>query len=66
LIVPCGIDGVTMTSIERQLTELGRPAPSMREVEDACARAFGTSFGLSLKEVGSDDPIFVSNPISTG
>lgn len=44
LIVPCGIDGVHMTSVER---ELGR-AVSMEEVEGAVARAFGEVFGLGL------------------
>lgn len=55
-IVPCGIDGVTMTSIEKELSERGKSAPSMRDVEDACARAFGNLFNLSVTEVASDDP----------
>jgi lipoyl(octanoyl) transferase len=45
LIVPCGITGVTMTSIER---ETGRPAP-MADVEGAAARAFGAVFGLAVE-----------------
>lgn len=45
LIVPCGIPGVTMTSIER---ETGRPAP-MSGVEGAVADAFGRVFGLSVE-----------------
>jgi lipoyl(octanoyl) transferase len=42
LIVPCGISGVTMTSIER---ETGRQAP-MDGVREAIARAFGSVFQL--------------------
>lgn len=50
LIVPCGISGVTMTSIER---ETGRQAP-MEGVEQAVSRAFGDVFGLGL-EVSSPE-----------
>jgi lipoyl(octanoyl) transferase len=65
-IVPCGIDGVTMTSIEKELASRDEPvAPTMSEVEDACARAFGTSFTLSVKEVSSDNSIFAGNPVPT-
>lgn len=42
LIVPCGIAGVTMTSIER---ETGRQAP-MAGVREAVANGFATVFGL--------------------
>ena len=42
LIVPCGIAGVDMTSMSR---ELAAPA-AMPEVEDAAARGFGTVFSL--------------------
>src|SRR5512146_879110 len=45
LMVPCGIDAVTMTSIAR---ETGRPAP-MSGVEGAVADAFGRVFGLSVE-----------------
>jgi hypothetical protein len=42
LIVPCGIQGVDMTSVSR---ELGAPV-EMARVEDAVARAFGRVFDL--------------------
>lgn len=42
LIVPCGIEGVVMTSIAR---ETGRE-PSLDEVGDAAGEAFGEVFGL--------------------
>lgn len=45
LIVPCGISGVTMTSIER---ETGRPTP-MPDVERSVARAFGGVFDLAVE-----------------
>ncbi len=45
LIVPCGISGVTMTSIER---ETGRLAP-MAGVERAVADSFGRVFELSVE-----------------
>jgi lipoate-protein ligase B len=46
-IVPCGIDGVTMTSIEKEI-ELkgGSSAPSLDEVSDVTASAFGRAFDL--------------------
>lgn len=46
LIVPCGITGVTMTSIER---ETGRQV-ALEQAGDVIARAFAAVFGLSLKE----------------
>ncbi len=48
LIVPCGISGVTMTSIER---ETGSPAP-MEGVERAVAGAFGRVFDLAVESRG--------------
>ena len=47
LIVPCGIAGVDMTSMAR---ELGAPV-AMREAEDAAVRGFATVFGLEPREV---------------
>ena len=44
LIVPCGISGVTMTSVDR---ETGRTVP-MPAVEQAVADAFGRVFSLSV------------------
>ena len=49
LIVPCGIESVTMTSIARELAGDG---PSMREVEDVVTRAFGDVFELTPRDVG--------------
>jgi lipoyl(octanoyl) transferase len=50
LIVPCGIAGVTMTSVER---ELGRPCDS-RIVEEQLARAFGGVFDLEPVRPGEN------------
>ena len=47
LIVPCGIAGVDMTSMSR---ELAAPVV-MRDAEDAAARAFGAVFSLEPVEV---------------
>lgn len=46
LIVPCGIAGVDMTSMSR---ELGVPV-AMHDAEDAAARAFGSVFALEPRE----------------
>ena len=43
LIVPCGLAGVTMTSIER---ELGVAAPSLSVVADTVAASFGSVFAM--------------------
>jgi len=43
LIVPCGIDGVVMTSIQR---EMGEALPAMPDVEKTVAAAFGEVFSL--------------------
>ena len=53
LIVPCGIEAVTMTSMAR---ELGGAEPPMREVEDAVVRAFAELFQLSPRDVGPLTP----------
>lgn len=44
LMVPCGLAGVTMTSVA---TELGESAPALREVEETVVTAFGTVFALT-------------------
>jgi lipoate-protein ligase B len=49
LMVPCGIEAVTMTSVAR---ELGGKAPAMARVEEVVAQAFGGVFGLDLREAG--------------
>lgn len=55
LIVPCGIDGVVMTSVERELSP--KPA-AMQSVEKAVATAFGEVFDLT--------PVLVNAPATTG
>jgi lipoate-protein ligase B len=56
-IVPCGIDGVTMTSIEKELEKKGEAnVPSFDEVSDAAAAAFGEAFSLAPVELSPDDP----------
>jgi lipoate-protein ligase B len=45
LIVPCGLAGVTMTSVDR---ELGSTAPSLSAVAATVAESFGTVFALTL------------------
>jgi lipoyl(octanoyl) transferase len=52
LMVPCGIDAVTMTSVER---ELGRGV-DMATVEDAVIRRFGDVFDLAPKSLILSDP----------
>ena len=47
LIVPCGIQSVTMTSVAE---ELGRPV-SVAEVSSVVASAFSATFGLTEREV---------------
>src|SRR5919202_1130245 len=47
LIVPCGIDGVVMTSMERELDT----SIDMAAMEDAVARAFGSLFSLTPQPV---------------
>jgi lipoate-protein ligase B len=67
LIVPCGIEAVTMTSIAR---EVGGDVPSMREVEDVVSRAFGDVFELVPREVGAltppPQPVTGRDPGSSG
>ncbi len=56
-IVPCGIDGVTMTSIDKELTARGNTAtPTLNAVESVCAEAFGDVFALTPTEILADDP----------
>jgi lipoate-protein ligase B len=49
LIVPCGIQSVTMTSMERELA--GAPAPSVGQVGRVVATAFGDVFDLVPRDV---------------
>ena len=48
LIVPCGIAGVDMTSVKREVEDA---AVSVAGVADSVARAFGTVFGLVPRQV---------------
>lgn len=49
-IVPCGIVGVEMTSIEKETAA----SPALDEVSGFAAQEFGTLFGLSCVDVPSD------------
>jgi lipoyl(octanoyl) transferase len=51
LIVPCGIQAVTMTSVERELA--GAEAPSLNEMAGVVANAFGEVFGLEPHAIGA-------------
>jgi lipoate-protein ligase B len=48
LIIPCGIDGVTMTSIEREVNfrDSQSPQPTVQATSEITARVFGELFGL--------------------
>jgi lipoyl(octanoyl) transferase len=64
LIVPCGISGVTMTSVAR---ELNMGSVDMRAVGDAVVRAFGRTFGLLPRaidglDVGLDTAAAIATP----
>jgi lipoyl(octanoyl) transferase len=56
LIIPCGIDGVTMTSIEREIDHLDSqlPQPTVEAAAEIVARAFGNLFGLEPVAVNAD------------
>lgn len=60
LIVPCGIQAVTMTSISK---ELGRPV-SVAEASSVVASAFAATFGLMEREVArfASPEFVISNP----
>jgi lipoate-protein ligase B len=51
LMVPCGIDGVVMTSMAK---ELASNAVSMGAVENAVIRAFGKVFSLAPRRMAAD------------
>lgn len=48
--VPCGIDGVTMTTVARECMRRGLPIPSIATVETAVAQAFAEVFSLTVVE----------------
>ena len=58
LMVPCGIEAVTMTSIAR---ELGPAAPGIEVVRRSVSQAFGRVFDLVQRDV---EPGFVSGLIA--
>jgi len=49
LIIPCGIDGVTMTSIEREIDhqDSQSPLPTVEAASEIAARVFGELFDLA-------------------
>jgi lipoyl(octanoyl) transferase len=51
LIVPCGIQAVIMTSVEREL--VGLVPPTLAEMGSVVARAFGDVFSLEPHDVGA-------------
>jgi lipoyl(octanoyl) transferase len=47
-IIPCGIDGVTMTSVEREITQGSQSLPATVETAaELAARHFGELFDLT-------------------
>jgi lipoyl(octanoyl) transferase len=61
LIVPCGIAGVTMTSVAREL-QVG--SVDMRTVREAVVRTFGATFNLAPRTVDGAD-LGIPVPLST-
>jgi lipoyl(octanoyl) transferase len=59
LIIPCGIDGVTMTSIAREIESQGSqlPQPTVEAAGQIATRSFGDLFGLEPLAV---DPIAIT------
>ena len=52
LIVPCGIQAVTMTSIEREVSP--NPVPSAREVANVVSESFADCFELQLERLEAE------------
>ena len=61
LMVPCGIEAVTMTSVAR---ELGPDAPGIDRVGEVVAEAFGTVFGLVPRDLDGTLEKYVTTPQS--
>jgi lipoyl(octanoyl) transferase len=59
LMIPCGIEAVTMTSVHR---ELGSNTVTMRDVESLVADAFGAVFDLTPREVVHVLPVAPAAP----
>jgi lipoate-protein ligase B len=53
LIVPCGLDGVQMTSIERVLDRSRVAVPTLEALAGDVASAFCRSFGRSFARASS-------------
>ena len=51
--VPCGIDGVTMTTVARECARRAVPVPAFATVETAVALAMAEVFALSAVEVAA-------------
>jgi len=47
-INPCGLSGVAMTSIEKELPETGQKGLAMAEIKDAMAAHFSQIFDFSI------------------
>lgn len=57
LIVPCGLDGVQMTSIDRVLNRSSAAVPSLESLADNVASAFCHSFGRAFARASSAEVI---------
>jgi lipoate-protein ligase B len=57
LIVPCGLDGVQMTSVDRLLERSGAPVPSLEALANDVASAFCRSFGRAFAHTSSAEVI---------
>ena len=49
--VPCGIDGVTMSSVVRECLAAGLPIPTVEAVQQAVVDATGSVFGLTVSRL---------------
>jgi lipoate-protein ligase B len=61
-VVPCGIEGVSMTSISRE----GGSAPSVSAYKATVARHFAAEFGREPRTVGPDDVGLAPAPATLG
>ena len=51
-VVPCGIDQVVMTTVARECSALGLPAPTFDEMAKLVARSVAAVFGLEERREG--------------
>ncbi len=54
-VVPCGIDQVVVSSVEREFVAAGHAVPSMELVKDAVVRGFAETLKLRAETVPSDE-----------